>query len=169
MTPGGNLDPIGPYPAPPHLAKSLDVTHRVWEDINKKNSQKSQKTAFWPNFNHFLILQKEPYNIWCIILHVITGQNFKQNWQHFGEFWPKKIPKSSLKWQFLLIQKHLKITRELQIRYQWNIPCMCTTLALFIYWKLNITWGAAEGASKKPSGNLDFIKILALISLKNNS
>ena len=39
-----------------HLAKSLDVTHKVYESINKK-TQNMIKKIFWHNFDHFLILQ----------------------------------------------------------------------------------------------------------------
>ena len=55
-----------------NLVKPCGITHWVWEGINKAT-------------------------LWCIILHGITGQNFKQNWIRFRESWPKKLPKSILK------------------------------------------------------------------------
>ena len=55
------------------LAKYWGVSRRVQQDVSK--------------------ILVPISTIWCIILHVITGPNFKQNWQLFGTFCPKIHPK----------------------------------------------------------------------------
>ena len=76
-----------------HLAKSWSVTHKVQEDINKKLTKWTRKifgailTISW-YFNKNRSLSDASYCMSSLV---------------------KKPPKSSLKWQFLLVRKHLKI------------------------------------------------------------
>ena len=41
-----------------HLAEFCGVSHREYKGANKKMIKMSQKSIFWPNLDHFLILQK---------------------------------------------------------------------------------------------------------------
>ena len=80
----------------------------------------------------------------------------------------QKLPKNSLKRQFYENIWKFK-TRELQIRYQWNLPSMCITLTAFIHENWERQSKGGRGCIQKSIKRCqDFIKILKLISLKNS-
>ena len=45
----------------------------------------------------------------CVTLHDITGESFCRNWTSFGRVTLEKLPRSSQKLYFLLLQKPFKV------------------------------------------------------------
>ena len=82
-----------------HLAKSWDVSHRVYKDVNKKTLN------FLAQFRPLLNNLKN-----CSISD--ASSCLSKLITNVGCFWgvlAKTPPKSSVKRQFLLVRKHLKI------------------------------------------------------------
>ena len=61
--------------------------------LTKNFLKRARKSGFWPTFYHSLRLQEKLYHIWCIILHCIIDQSFKQISPHLKEYSMEIHPK----------------------------------------------------------------------------
>ena len=72
---------------------------------------------------------------WCITMHCITDQSFKQIWPYFSRFRPK-IHSCTFCWYGNIWNFK---TRELQIRHKWNLAQICTTWTPLIHQHMRIS------------------------------
>ena len=126
-----------------NLLKPCGITHWVWEGINKAT-------------------------LWCIILHGITGQNFKQNWIRFRESWPKnyqKHPKMKVSAGTKTLKIYNSTTRDpISLKADSYVYHLNTFHLLKTEW-VNQREGTAKKTIKKYQ---EFINILTLILLENS-
>ena len=93
-----------------YLAKSWGVTRRVKESVNKKNLKMSRKIIIFCPISTISSYFSKSHSISS------DASSCTHHWSKFQTklttFWgvlAEKLPKSTLNWQFLLVQKHLKI------------------------------------------------------------
>ena len=153
MTPGGNLDPICPYPAPPHLAKSLDVTHRVWEDINKKNSQKSQKNSFLAQFQPFLNTSKRTIQY---LMHHLTCHHWSKFQTKLTTFWgvlakknTQKQPKMTVSSNTKTFENNSRTTDSISMKHSLYVYHLSTFHLLKTEYHLRGSWGRIQKTIRK--------------------
>ena len=87
------------------LAKFWGAYRRVYEGVNEKSLKMNKKINFLAQIWPYLNTSKN-----CSIFD--TSSCLSPPVKNVGCFWrvlTKNPPKSSLKWQFLLVRKHLKI------------------------------------------------------------
>ena len=87
------------------LAKFWGAYHRVYEGVNEKSLKMNKKINFLAQIWPYLNTSKN-----CSIFD--TSSCLSPPVKNVGCFWrvlTKNPPKSNLKWQFLLVRKHLKI------------------------------------------------------------
>ena len=84
----------------------------------QKISQNKQNSHLFASISTFL---NTPIKTVAYLMHHLVchhWSNFKQNWQHFGEFWSKNYPKTDSNDSFCWYENIWKFkTIELQIQY----------------------------------------------------
>ena len=120
--------------------------------------------VIWVDFYQFIWLQEKPWHIWCIILHCITGQSFKQILPYFGDFRPKKNTQRQPKIIFLVAWKLLKIENSGATKTnKRNLPDICTTWTAFNNRKLRVLIERWQGVHPNTHRKcLEFNSILTL-------
>ena len=137
------------------LVKRWGVTQREKEGVGQKLLNPNHKMRFFGSF--FRIFSPISKNIMYLMQNIVLHycSKFEKNLNTFGGVMAKKPPKSTQKWYFLLVGKHLKIHNLPTINSTpiklTRIMCLHETFHLARNW--GVTHRAWERVVKKPAKN----------------